>query len=327
MIRRNVVSLAAFATVWLASLVGRAQFKDELPEKGPRSDRQSVQKLKIGVVIKAVGGPCKGIYATLPVPTDWPEQKVQVLEEDVSPSVKRVGYRVLGGSVKQMIIEIPQLASGQEAKALITYEVTRSTLSPPADTSIYAVAKKPGKELQIYLGPSPYIESRHQKIISLAKELTAASNESESDTSAWQTVEKIYDATRERVKYVNGELKGAIRALNDGTGDCEELTSLFIALCRASKIPARTVWVDGHCYPEFYLEDDEGHGHWFPCQAAGTRDFGGIPETRPILQKGDNFKDPDRPRERQRYVSEFLKGASVKGGGQPKVKFVREVVN
>jgi hypothetical protein len=177
------------------------------------------------------------------------------------------------------------------------------------------------------LGPSPYIESRHQKIISLAKELTASSEDSESETSAWQTVEKIYDATRDRVKYVNGELKGAIRALNDGTGDCEELTSLFIALCRASKIPARTVWVDGHCYPEFYLEDDAGQGHWFPCQAAGTRDFGGIPETRPILQKGDNFKDPDRPRERQRYVSEFLKGAAVKGGGQPKVKFVREVVN
>lgn len=324
---RHLSVLASLVSVALLCRASYAQFKDDLPEKGPRADRQSVQKLKIGVVIKAVGGTCKGIYVTLPVPTDWPEQKVQVLEEDVSPSVKHVGYRVLGGAVKQMIIEIPQLPSGQEAKALITYEITRSTLAPPADTSLYKVPKKPGKELQIYLGPSPYIESRHQKIIGLAKELTAASEDSESEVSAWQTVEKIYDATRDRVKYVNGELKGAIRALNDGTGDCEELTSLFIALCRASKIPARTVWVDGHCYPEFYLEDDEGHGHWFPCQAAGTRDFGGIPETRPILQKGDNFKDPDRPRERQRYVSEFLKGSAVKGGGQPKVKFIREVVN
>jgi hypothetical protein len=302
------------------------QFKDEAPEKGSQFDRQSVQKLKVGVIIKAVGGPCKGIYATLPVPTDWPEQSVQILEEDVSPTVKRVGYRVLGGSVKQMIIEIPSLGSGQEAKALITYEITRRTMVPPANTSVYSIPKKPGKDLQIYLGPSPYIESRHQKISSLAKELTAKGEESEATTD-WQTVEKLYDATREKVKYVNGELKGAIRALNDGTGDCEELTSLFIALCRASKVPARTVWVDGHCYPEFYLEDDDGHGHWFPCQAAGTRDFGGIPETRPILQKGDNFKDPDRPRERQRYVSEFLKGAGIKGGGQPKVKFVREIVN
>ena len=86
-------------------------------------------------------------------------------------------------------------------------------------------------------------------------------------------------------------------ALKDKTGDCEELTSLFIALCRASDIPARTVWVPGHCYPEFYLEDDEGKGHWFPCQAAGSRAFGGIPEQKPILQKGDNFSVPENPRE------------------------------
>ena len=42
------------------------------------------------------------------------------------------------------------------------------------------------------------------------------------------------------------------------------------------------------------------------------RSFGGIAEQRPILQKGDNFTVPER-REKQRYVSEFLKG----DGGQP----------
>ena len=34
----------------------------------------------------------------------------------------------------------------------------------------------------------------------------------------------------------------------------------------------------------------------------------------------------DRKGERLRYVSEFLEGAGMKGGGQPKVKFIREVV-
>jgi hypothetical protein len=109
-------------------------------------------------------------------------------------------------------------------------------------------------------------------------------------------------------------LKGAFAALKDKTGDCEELTSLFIAICRASDIPARTVHVQGHCYPEFYLQDDEGQGHWFPCQAAGSEAFGGIPEHRPIWQKGDNFRAPERPREAQRYVAE----------GKPRVKFVRK---
>ena len=66
------------------------------------------------------------------------------------------------------------------------------------------------------------------------------------------------------------------------------MSSLFVAICRADGIPARLVRVPGHCYPEFYLLDRDGKGRWFPCQAAGTRAFGGMPDPRPILQKGDN---------------------------------------
>ena len=91
----------------------------------------------------------------------------------------------------------------------------------------------------------------------------------------------------------------------------------------ANAIPARTVWVPGHCYPEFYLVDEQGTGYWFPCQAAGARDFGGIGEHRPILQKGDNFTDPDRPSRKLRYVSEFVTGK----GGRPQVQFIREAIS
>jgi len=126
------------------------------------------------------------------------------------------------------------------------------------------------------------------------------------------------------VKYENGPLKGAKAALKDGVGDCEELTSLFIAICRAADIPARTVWVEGHCYPEFYLEDKAGKGHWFPCQAAGSREFGGITEFRPILQKGDNFRPPSGGKERQRYMAEFLTGSKAKNAGEPQHQFVRK---
>ena len=48
-------------------------------------------------------------------------------------------------------------------------------------------------------------------------------------------------------------------------------------------------------------------------------------EQRPILQKGDNFKVPEK-KERQRYVSEFLKGNAVAGGGKPSVEFIREAI-
>jgi transglutaminase-like putative cysteine protease len=154
-------------------------------------------------------------------------------------------------------------------------------------------------------------------IRSLAKELK------DETLTDWEQVEAFYDWVRENVEYQNGKLKGALAAIKDKNGDCEELSSLFIALCRVHGVPARTVWVPDHCYPEFYLVDEENKGNWFPCQAAGTRMFGSMLEKRPVLQKGDNFKVPEK-KVRQRYVSEFLTGKVVAGGGKPMVEFVRE---
>jgi Transglutaminase-like superfamily len=300
-----------------------AQFEDADPAKaasGLKLDQALTKKIKIGVKVRAIGGPCKGIVATVPIPIDWPEQKVVPGEEDLSPGVHQMNYRTLGEGAKQMIVQIPQLPNGEEVHAYVTFEITRYSVEPPDDPSVYKECPKDKlpKDLNQYLATSPFIESTHPKIVALAKEVTA-------DKSDWEKVEAIYDATREKVKYQNGPLKGALKGLLDGTGDCEEMTSLFVALCRASGIPARTVWVPDHCYPEFYLVDGDGKGYWFPCQAAGSRAFGGIPEHRPILQKGDNFHDPDRPEKRLRYVSEFLKGSTTtKGGGKPQVEFVRE---
>ncbi len=306
------------AVVCLNSFAALAQFKSDPGGKGPQPDKAVTKKIKCGIRVTASGGPCKGIVATVPVPMNWPEQQVQVLEEDISPMVKSVNYRSVGEGARQMVIEIPMLPAGQEAHVLVTYEVNKHTLLPPTATDEFQIPKKLPREVLIHTGPSPFIESRHPKITSLAKEIVAEKE------ASWAKVEAIYDWVRDNVKYENGELKGAIRALNDKTGDCEELSSLFIALCRANKIPARTVWVPDHCYPEFFLADAEGNGYWFPCQAAGTRAFGGIPEERPILQKGDNFRDPERPKEKLRYLSEYLTGKG--GGGKPKVKFVREEV-
>ncbi len=310
----------AFALALLLPEVGWAQFKTPVAAADPKGvtlKYPTTQKIRLGVIIKAPNGPCQGIYATVPIPIDWPEQQVKVASEEVSPLVTSRTERNVGGTVRQMVIEIPSLPEGQVAKCLVTYELTRSTIVAPEKTEIYSIPKKLDRNTAQYLGASPYIESRHAKIVALAKELPAGV---EGD---WKKVEAIYDYVREHVQYVNGPLKGALRALNDKTGDCEELTSLFIAICRAAKIPARTVWVQGHCYPEFYLTDDDGKGHWFPCQAAGARSFGGIEEVRPILQKGDNFKDSDRPRQNIRYMSEFLKAS---GTSRPEVTWVREIV-
>jgi hypothetical protein len=323
---RSCAALIVPALLFGLAAHANAQFDDAnsgkpaQPTKGPKLDEPATQTIKLGVRVRAVGGPVRGIAATFPVPMDWPEQKVQVVEEDISPGIHNSGERILSGGAKQMLISIPSLTAGEEAHAIITLQITRSSILPPEDTSIFkqAAKEKLPHEAAQFLTPSPYIESTHPKIVALAKEVTE-------DKSDWEKVEAIYDATREKIKYKNGPLKGALKGLLDGTGDCEELTSLFVAMCRASGIPARTVWVTGHCYPEFYLVDDDGKGYWFPCQAAGSAAFGGIPEHKPILQKGDNFHDPDRPETKLRYVSQFLKGStSGKGVGRPQVEWVED---
>ena len=310
--------VAAIALLSLLSQPANAQ-QLELPKNGVQLGDQQKQLWKVGLTVTAPNGPCGGIFGTVPVPTDWPEQTVRIVEEDITPQIRTIKYRTLDNGVKQMLISIPMLNANQTAHVFVTFEVTKHSLEAPSDPTQFVIPKRVPRNIRPFLAASPYIEVRHNKIRSLAKQLAADKE------GAWETAETIYDWVRENVEYKNGKLKGALAALQDGDGDCEELSSLFIALCRSNRIPARTVWIPGHCYPEFYLQDADGQGHWFPCQAAGAREFGGLRDFKPILQKGDNFRVPEK-REPQRYVAEFLKGKSVRGAGNPKVAFTRELV-
>jgi hypothetical protein len=147
---------------------------------------------------------------------------------------------------------------------------------------------------------------------------------SEAPTGDWQRVEALYDYVIEHVKYQEGaQDKSALDALQDGLGDCHGISALFVAMCRTAKIPARMVWVDGHQYAEFHLVDAAGKGHWYPVQSAGTRAFGEMPTPKVILQKGDNFRVPERRRERLRYASDFTIFYSTPKS-KPKITYIRE---
>ncbi len=306
------------ALAWPAR--GFAQFIEPREPGGPGFGEARTHRFEFGVRMTAKNGTCKRILATIPVPQEWPEQTVRVVSEELSPQVRKIRERSVAGTATQMLVEIPTLRSGDEAYALRVYEIEKRAILAPEETDQFRIPPNIDRALKRFVGVSPFIEARHSKIRNLSKEILT---EAEGSTD-WEKVEAIYDRVREKVKYKNGPLKGALQALRDGDGDCEELSSLFIALCRAGKIPARTVWVPDHCYAEFYLEDAEGQGHWFPCQPAGTRAFGEMPEQRPILQKGDNFRVPEKPGKSLRYLSEFLTGSPVRGGGKPQVEFFRK---
>jgi hypothetical protein len=318
--------IAAIVLCLAAVVPTLAQFKEggtETGTEGPKLGKSQVSRWRVGVVVRASGGACRGMSGYMAVPKDWPEQEVSIAEEDVSPEAK-VHYETLPGSdVRIMVVKIANLPSGQEAKALVTFEVRRNEILPPKETDGFVVpdSKKLPREVRPFLVPSPLIECHDPKIRSLAKEIGA------DKPKAWDHVEAIYDWVREHIKDKDqgGVPKGALTALKDGEGDCEARTSVFIAICRAADIPARTVWVFGHVYPEFYLSDGKDAGYWFPCQSRGARQFGGITEMRAIFQKGDNVRPPrNGGKERQRLLRESFTGAASPNSGKPQVRFVRE---
>ena len=298
--------LVSLATSCRTGRRGPAKAEKPAANRGPKLGEPDVQKWKIGMIVSAAGGGVGRLTGTTTVPMKWPEQSVKLVSQDLSPGVT-ISYKSYG-TATQMIVNIPRVAKGNEVHAILTVEVTRRTLLPPEETDLYVVpdAKSLPPEFKPYLSPSPLIESNHVRIKAIAKQLA------EGQTKAWPHVRAIYDWVRKTIRYeknIAESSTGCVEAIEKGSGDCNQLTSTFIAICRASGIPARTVRIPGHCYPEFYLQDDQGQGHWFPAEASGTEDFGGILTHTPILQKGDAFKFPcplpRRPRKPFRFLPEI----------------------
>ncbi|MDO4574782.1 MAG: transglutaminase-like domain-containing protein [Planctomycetia bacterium] len=299
-----------------------AQFKDKsetAEEKGGVTLGESQTIFwECGFTIRAPAGGCLGVVATVPVPVDWNEQRVRVVGENHSPYAK-VKFQNLPGGMRLMVVNIPMLPAGEMAEVTTKFEVTAMALEKPADTSKFVKAdpKTFKPMMRLYLKPSEYIESDNREIRKLAREIGADAK------TAWEEVEQVYDWIQEHIKFQNGKRKGALQTLKDGVGDSRELTALFAAICQAKKIPVRTVWFPEHCYSEFYLEDETGQGHWFPCQLAGDREFGERKQPNVILLKGDRFASMTKKGKFYRFLPLEVK---TKGESRPTFSEVRRVV-
>lgn len=299
-----------------ASEVGEDQVTQENPVSRLTYESPQTQLWRIGLVLETPVT-CSNVLATFAVPMAWPEQTVELVSKRIDSAVSKWDVRNLPGGARQVVVQMARVPAGSAVNAVFEFKIERARILGPEQTSDLVIPQRPSRELRLFMGNSPYIDATHGRIKAASREI--AMMESEND---WQKVEQIYDYVREKVEYVEGSLKNASEALTDGKGDCEEMTSLFVALCRNARIPARMVWIPDHCYPEFYLEDSEGEGYWFPCQAAGTRQFGRMDEYRPVLQKGDRFKVPEK-KVPVRYVSEFFR-CDRRGKSNPDPIFIRE---
>jgi hypothetical protein len=261
--------------------------------------------MQFGMRINSNDNYCTKLHATFPFPINWPEQTITVVSSQIPGNVVW-SWRDLPGVpkqptlVRQLVLDVPSLSPNDQLDLIVNVSVEKHFIDPPPDTSVFVIPKNITPELNWFTKSSPYIDIEISEIKRVAKQIA-----SEEPDNAWMQVEKLYDWVRTNIEYRKGKLRQIKDALKDKQGDCEEMTGIFVALCRASKIPARCVWIPDHCYPEFYLEDPQGEGHWFPCQAAGDRQFGQMHEYRPILQKGDRFKVPEDTVV-QRYVAHFF---------------------
>jgi len=322
-----------------------AQIKSASADSLVRYGDTLVSRYRVGASVTASRGAVRDVFATFAVPITCPEQEVTLIEEDISDYVDSYEYRLLQeNNARQMLFRVPQLPNKAEAHVFLTLEVRTRIILPPEDTSELIIPVKPPRKFKRYLGKSPMIETKHSKIRKLLKKIfanveaaSAAPASSEvvqtaslvveqpaSKITDWQRVEAIYDHVQETIQYVEGEDKSALATLRDGQGDCQNISVLFIALCRTAGVPARIVWVHEHNYPEFCLADADGELHWFPCESSGMRAFGEMPLARVIMQKGDNFRVPEQKKS-LRYASEYMTGLPAQaGGGPPAHKFIRE---
>ncbi|MEM7478767.1 MAG: transglutaminase domain-containing protein [Planctomycetota bacterium] len=275
-------------------------------------------EMMIGVNVQAGNGNMSGTKAITVFPTDWPEQKVTILANNTAPF--QAAFRDQPGNNKQLILQASLIRANQQVEATIRVRIEKSHIVGPDDPTSLDVPRALPRDVKNYTQSSPYIDLTSSVLKKIVKETRASE-----PLTKWDEIETYYDWVRDNIEYQNGDLKSVSRALRDRTGDCEEMTSTFIALCRVAKIPARCVWIPNHCYAEFWMQDKEGNGYWFPCQLAGTRNFGSMPEYLPILQKGDRFKVPEK-KNLERYLADHLSARRVTGTTDPKVVFIRQLL-
>ena len=309
------LSSASFLAMLLCTiaLASSTQAQTERPAAGPE-----VKSIHFEIKLTITGrGKASKITATCPFPIEWPEQKVEIVKQDKTDPIRKISFKPLTKAAKQMVVKVNRLNNGEVAQATIIVKADRTIQKTPDGFEEYQFAKKIPGNVKQYLRPSPYIESGNREISKLAKGIVI-----DEDLPVSKQVEEIYRWVRKKLEYkFDPKIHTCMEAVKNGHGDCEELSSLFIAVCRARGIPSRAVWVSGdrvggasHTYPEFYLEDKNGEGHWIPCQAAGEYEFGKMTDIRLILQKGDRFKLPGR-REVLRYIEPSLVGDAPQGLG------------
>ena len=131
------------------------------------------------------------------------------------------------------------------------------------------------EDIEKWLSPSPLIDSDNSVLVEEAKQLTA--NGGTASEKA-RSIHEFVIGYLTFKPYGRHFLSSASDTYQMGYGTCVNFSRLFVALCRAASVPARTVWgvtlnngayEHHHEWAEF-LDND---GYWHPLDLTYTKSF------------------------------------------------------
>jgi hypothetical protein len=288
-------------------------------------------ELSIGVELQGEGDATM-IRGSTPVPIEWPEQTINDVKIETEGCEARL--QQVGEGAAQLLLSAPSIRRGQLVRAIAHYKLTlkKQYLGHQADRFPARQPEPPPAIRKQYLQDSPGIQTSSAEVRKLHRELTGAvgnalrgvPDSAGSSPSGlkhpWDLVQSFQAWVGKNMTPKRGRYTGVINALRSKVGDCEEMAGIMVALCRASGIPARLVWIPNHNWAEFYLTDHDGQGHWIPAHTSCYSWFGWTGVHELVIQKGDRVT-PAHERKPQRLLEDWLQWS----GKQPRGRYVADL--
>lgn len=170
-------------------------------------------------------------------------------------------------------IKINNIMPSQTVNIVVTKKLSNSGIEYLIDGDILLNDYNNLNNYKTYISPQIQTESNDPLIVNKALELAGQ------EKNPYKIARKVFEFVNLYMTYDTSEKyarKGALSALKTGRGVCEDYSKLFVALLRANKIPARSVfgyWINDdikkeinydtwynlkeapHEWPEFYLPE------------------------------------------------------------------------
>ncbi len=212
-----------------------------------------------------------------------PFQRVESWNSDPQPleiTEDESGNKIAHIRIKEKI------GPGKSVTIRVKCTVQINTFSCNPVQSTFEKYDKESELYKTYTAPETHIESDNSQIKEKAAEIAGEIDD------PYLAAKKIYEFVISHMSYVRlTQCRGALYALKEKKGDCNEYSDLFAALCRARGIPARSVFGftygtpgdERHAWAEIYIPETG----WIPVDPAwgrrGKDYFGNITNTHIIV--------------------------------------------